>query len=168
MWVQRCWLPRNRCWEGRACPALVGRVGGEGPAPPSWGRVRALGPCSRCPPCLHSPRILLCSFWKLLATQSPFSRQCYFLRPFRINLSTYFLKSLLIFVFSQFSSVTQSCPTLCEPMDCSMPGLPIHRQLLEFTQTHVHRDGDGTPPSYPLLPPSPPTFNLSQHQGLFP
>ena len=67
----------------------------------------------------------------------------------------------------QFSSVTQSCPTLCDPMNCSIPGLPVHHQLPEFTQTHVHWVGDTIQPSHPLLSPSPPTFNLSQHQGLF-
>ena len=66
----------------------------------------------------------------------------------------------------QFSSVTQSCPTLCNPMDCSMPGLPVHHQLPEFTQTHAHQIGDAIQPSHPLSPPSPPAFNLSQHQGL--
>ena len=65
----------------------------------------------------------------------------------------------------QFSSVTQSCPTLCDPMGCSMPGLPIHHQLPEVT--HVHWVGDAIQPSHPLSSPSPPTFNLSQHQGLF-
>ena len=55
----------------------------------------------------------------------------------------------------------------CFPMDCSMPGLPVHRQLLEFTQTHVHWVSDASQPSHPLLSPSPPAFNLSQHQGLF-
>ena len=67
----------------------------------------------------------------------------------------------------QFSSVTQSSPTLCDPMDCSMPGLPVHHQLLEFTQTHVSGVGDAIQPSHPLLSPSPPAFSLSQHQGLF-
>ena len=67
----------------------------------------------------------------------------------------------------QFSSVAQSCPTLCDPMACSMPGLPVHHQLPEFTQTHVHWVIDAIQPSHPLLPPSPPAFNLSQHQGLF-
>ena len=67
----------------------------------------------------------------------------------------------------QFSSVTQSCPTLCDPMDCSRPGLPVHHQLLEPTQTHVHRVGDASQPSHPLSSPSPPAFNLPQHQGLF-
>ena len=68
---------------------------------------------------------------------------------------------------SQFSSVAQSCPTLCKPMDSSTPGLPVHQQLPEFTQTHVHWVGDAIQPSHPLLSPSPPTFHLSQHQGLF-
>ena len=67
----------------------------------------------------------------------------------------------------QFSSVTQSCPTLCNPMDCNMPGFRVHHQLLEPTQTHVHPVGDAIQPSYPLLSPYPPAFNLSQHQGLF-
>ena len=67
----------------------------------------------------------------------------------------------------QFSSVAQSCPTRCDPMDCSTPGFPVHHQLPEFTQTHVHRVGDAIQPSHPLSSPSPPAFNLSQHQGLF-
>ena len=67
----------------------------------------------------------------------------------------------------QFSSVTQLCPTLCDPMNLSTPGLPIHHQLLEFTQTHVHRVGDAIQPSHPLPFPSPPAPNLSQHQSLF-
>ena len=66
----------------------------------------------------------------------------------------------------QFSSVAQSCLTLCNPMDCSTPGFPVHHQLLELTQTHDHRVGDAIQPSHPLLSPSP-AFNLSQHQGLF-
>ena len=57
--------------------------------------------------------------------------------------------------------------TLCDPMDCSTPGLPVHHQLLEFTQTHVRWVGDAIQPSHPLSSPSPPAFNLSQHQGLF-
>ena len=67
----------------------------------------------------------------------------------------------------QFSSVAQLCSTLCDPMDCSMPGLPVHHQLQEFTQTHVHCIGDATQPSHSLSSPPPPAFNLSQHQGLF-
>ena len=67
----------------------------------------------------------------------------------------------------QFSPVAQSCPTLCDPMNHSMPGLPVHHQLPEFTQTHAHRVSDAIQPSHPLLSPSPPALNLSQHQGLF-
>ena len=68
---------------------------------------------------------------------------------------------------SHFSSVAQSCPNLCNPMDCSMPGFPVHHQLPEFAQTHVHWVGGAIQPSHPLSSPSPPAFNLSQHQGLF-
>ena len=67
----------------------------------------------------------------------------------------------------QFSSVAQSCPTLCNPMNCSTPGLSVHHQLLEFIQTHVHRLGDAIQLSHPLSSPSPPAPNPSQHQGLF-
>ena len=67
----------------------------------------------------------------------------------------------------QFSSVAQSCPTLCDSMDCSMPGFPVHHQLLELAQTHVHWVGDAIQPTHPLSSPSPSVFNLSQHQGLF-
>ena len=66
----------------------------------------------------------------------------------------------------QFSSVAQSCPTLCDPVDRSTPGLPVHRQLPELAQTHVHRAGDATQPPHPLPSPSPPAFSLSRHQGL--
>ena len=65
------------------------------------------------------------------------------------------------------SSVTQSCPTLCDPMDCSTLGFPVHHQLPELAQTHVHQVGDAVQPSHPLSSPSPPDFNLSQHQGFF-
>ena len=68
----------------------------------------------------------------------------------------------------QFSSVAQSCPTLCNPINRSMLGLPVHHQFPELTQTHVHWAGDAIQPIHPLSFPSPPTFNLSQHQGLFP
>jgi len=67
----------------------------------------------------------------------------------------------------QFSSVTQSCPTLWDPMNCSTPGLPVHHQLPEFTQTHVHWISDAIQPSHPLSSSSPPALNLSQHQSLF-
>ena len=80
----------------------------------------------------------------------------YFQRTFRID-----------FLSVQFSSVAQLCLTLCHPMDCSIPGFPIHHQLLEFAQTHVHRVGTAIQPSHPLSSPSPPAFSLSQPQGLF-
>ena len=65
------------------------------------------------------------------------------------------------------SSAAQSCPTLCDPMNCSTPGLPVHHQLPEFTQTHVHQVGDAIQPSHPLSSPSPPAPNPSQPQSLF-
>ena len=78
---------------------------------------------------------------------------------------------LLVSVIQQLesviSSVTQLCPTLCDPMNWSTPGFPVHHQLPEFTQTHVHRVSDDIQPSHPLLSPSPPAPNPSQHQSLF-
>ena len=74
------------------------------------------------------------------------------------------LQSLEMF---QFSSVTQLCLTLCDPMDCSTPGFLVHYQLPELSQTHVHQVSDAIQPSHPLLSPSLPASNLSQHQGLF-
>ena len=68
----------------------------------------------------------------------------------------------------QFSSVAQSCLTFCNPMNPSTPGLPVHHQLPEFTQTHVHRVGDAIQPSHPLSSPCPPAPNPSQHQEFFP
>ena len=76
---------------------------------------------------------------------------------------TYYLISLSV----QFSSVTQSCRTLCDPMNRRTPGLPVHHQLPKFTQTHAHRVGDAIQPSHPLSSPSPPAPNPSQHQDLF-
>ena len=78
-----------------------------------------------------------------------------------LNVSSYNCYSV------QFSSVTQLCLTLCDPMNHSTPGRPVHHQLLEFTQTHVHRVSDAIQPSHPPSPPSPPAPNPSQHQGLF-
>ena len=73
----------------------------------------------------------------------------------------------IIYNLCQFSSVIQSCLTLCDLRDCNTPGLPVNHQLLEFTQTHVYRVSDAIQPSHPLSSISPPTLNLSQHQGLF-
>ena len=80
------------------------------------------------------------------------------------ELSPYFQ---CLFSSVQFSSVTQSCPTLCDPMNRSMPGLPVHHHLPEFTQTHIHWVGDAIQPSHPLSSPFPPAPNPSQHQSLF-
>ena len=82
-------------------------------------------------------------------------------------LKTRILEWFAISSSSQSSSVNQSCLTICDPMDCSMPGFPVHHKLLEPTQIHVHRVGDAIQPSHHLSSPSPPGFNLSQHQGLF-
>ena len=77
------------------------------------------------------------------------------------------ITSLLFNMLSQFSSVAQSCPNPCDPMNCNMPGLPVHHQLPELTQTHIHQVGDAIQPSHPLSSPFPPAPNPSQHQGLF-
>jgi len=74
---------------------------------------------------------------------------------------------IIVPVSQSVSSVAQSCPTLCDPMNRSTPGLPVHHQLPEFTQTHVHRVSDAIQPSRPLSSPSPPAPNPSQHQSLF-
>ena len=79
---------------------------------------------------------------------------------------TFTITSRLLFD-QTVSSVTQLCLTLCDPMNRSTPGLPVHHQLPEFTQTHAHRVGDAIQPSHPLSSPSPPALSVSQHQGLF-
>ena len=76
-------------------------------------------------------------------------------------------KYIFLNTVHQFSSVAQSCPNLCNPMNRSMPGLPVHHQLPESTQTHVHRISDAIQPSHTLSSPSPPALNLFQQQGLF-
>ena len=76
-------------------------------------------------------------------------------------------KEGVVHTYSGMLSSVQSCLTLCDPMDCSTPGLPVHHQLRELAQTHVHQVGDATQPSHPLLSPSLPAFSLSQYQGLF-
>ena len=88
------------------------------------------------------------------------------LLPYLVHMSLP-LHPHLLSVWSYCCSVTQSCPAPCDPMDCSTPGLPVHHQLPELAQTHVHWVGDAIQPSHPLLSLSPPTFSLSQHQGLF-
>ena len=86
--------------------------------------------------------------------------------PFRRCWKSAATQDLILIVVDQFSSVIQLCLTLCDPMDCSTPGLPVHHQLPEFTQTHVHWVSDAIHLSHPLSSPSLPAFNLSQHQGL--
>ena len=83
------------------------------------------------------------------------------------SLTYNFIYLSFLFFSVQLSSVTQSCLTLCNPMDCSVPGFPVHHQLPECTQTHIYWVGDAIQPSHPQSSPSPPAFNLSQHQGLF-
>ena len=111
---------------------------------------RALLPCSTLYNLLSPPNHIT-SLWK--------QRFCVFYSI----LCLYHLEQYLT---QQFNSVAQSCPTLCNPMNRSTPGLPVHHQLLEFTQTHVHQVGDAIQPSHPLSSPSPPAPNHSQHQGL--
>ena len=86
---------------------------------------------------------------------------------FRSKLFRLHIFLFLIFFPIQFSSIAQSCQTHCDPMNRSTPGLPVHRQHAEFTQTHVHRVSDAIQPHHPLLSPSPPAPNSSQNQGLF-
>ena len=88
-------------------------------------------------------------------------------RSLQSNNGTSFTSKVTQGVSKAFRSVAQSCPTLCDPMNRSMPGHPVHHQLPEFTQTHVHRVSDVIQPSHPLASPSPPAPNPSQHQSLF-
>ena len=102
-------------------------------------------------------------------SELPFPTPGHLLQPGVKPASTTLAGGFFITQFSsvQFSSVAQLCPTLCDLMNRSMPGLPVHHQLPEFTQTHAHRVSDAIQPSHPLLSPSPPSPNPSQHQGLF-
>ena len=86
---------------------------------------------------------------------------------YKAHSSVFSVTGLIILQLVEFSSVPQSCPTLCNPMNHSTPGLAVHHQLLEFTQIHVYRVHDAIQPSHPLSSPSPPAPNPSQHQGLF-
>ena len=102
--------------------------------------------------------------WKFRA-RNPFDKEI------KLNLAclgeTYLTWIISFFSSVQFSSVAQSCPTLCDPMNRSTPGLRVHHQLPEYTQTHVHRVSDAIQPSHPLASPSPLAPNPSQHQSLF-
>ena len=106
-------------------------------------------------------RIWLLHFWPLTTTESFSVPAISKAECLRFSTEMTSLTSL------QFSSVAQSCLTLCDPMNRSTPGLPVYHQLLEFTQTHVHRVSDTIKPSHPLSSPSPPARNPSQHQSIF-
>ena len=86
---------------------------------------------------------------------------------FKVSQYVIFLSADRLLSCCKVSSVTQSCPTLWDPMDCNTPGFPVHHQLPELAQTHVHWVSDAIQPSHPLSSPSLPAFNLSHHQGLF-
>ena len=97
----------------------------------------------------------------------PWKNQAHYRKgSFQIRGRKYMKWAKNIFRSDQIRSVAQSCPTLCNPMNCSTPGLPVRHRLPEFTQTHVHRVSDAIQPSHPLSSPSPPALSLSQHQGL--
>ena len=109
-------------------------------------------------------------FWSSYFLQSKFEMPSVLL-PFYSFLVIIFsnrrkkYKLFLDWKYTQFSSVAQSCPTLCDPVNCSTPGLPVHHHLPEFTQTRVHWVSDAIQPSHPLSSPSPPAPNPSQHQS---
>ena len=103
-------------------------------------------------------------------TRDQIANKCWIIEKeteYQKNIYFFFIDYTKAFDCVQFSSVAHSCLTLCDPMECSMPGLTVHHQLQEFTQTHVHHISDAIQPSHPLSSPSPPALNLSQHQGLF-
>ena len=127
--------------------------------------------CSTLPPWV-SPFFLSSSLSLIFLSYSLFTS---FFPPSPLPLFHPFFLALLIFsplisqslvISVQLSSVAQSCPNLCDPMNHSMPGLPVHHQLPESTQTHVYRVSDAIQPSHPLFSPSPPARNMSQHQDL--
>ena len=110
---------------------------------------------------------LFCKMWSYYLYNFPY---CNFHLQWNAKYFPGYYISFKIFLMAasvQFSSVAQLCLTLCDPMNCSTPGLPVHHQLLAFTQAHVHRVDDAIQPSHLLLSPSPPAPNPSQHQGLF-
>ena len=108
------------------------------------------------------------NWFDLLAVQGTLKSllQHHSLKASVLQLSAFFMAQLSV-ISQSVSSVAQSCATLCDPMDCSTPGFPVHHQHLELAQTHVCRFSDAVQPSYPLSSPSPPALSLSQLQGLF-
>ena len=113
-------------------------------------------------PCLLKSFVFIYRFLCFFPVSKLFVKDTFCVADFS---DCFLLMSLTMFI--QFSSVAQSCPTLCDPMNRSTPGLPVHHQLPEFTQTQVHRVSDAIQPSHPLSSPSPPAPNPSQHQSLF-
>ena len=143
---------------------------------PSSARVRELAACPQ-PPIAEGPSALP-SPPPLSPPPVSYSSYTFTLcQPLYASYYTLFFKVLyckilnalfsVCFLCIRFNSVAQLCLTLCDPMDCSIPVFPVHHQFPEPTQTHVHHVVDAIQPSHPLSSPSPPTFNLSQHQGLF-
>ena len=104
----------------------------------------------------------MATHYSIFAWRTPTDREAWWAAVHGVAKST-----SIGWIYTQFSSVAQSCPTLCDPMNRNTPGLPVHHQLLEFTQTRVHRVGDAIQPSHPLSSPCPPAPNPSHHQGLF-
>ena len=139
-----------------------------------WSHYQILVLQTKCLP--RDPQIfpfflsLVTSFKSTLQVSSPLWRLFlvffFFFKYYKL-FKAYIYKNSVNLLSVQFGSVTQSCLTLPDPMNCSMPGLPVHHQIPEFTQTHVHRVSDAIQPSHPLSSPSPPAPNLSQHQSLF-
>ena len=119
----------------------------------------------RCPPdCLVKSQ-MLATFWCQLQFFWP-SHSFTFTQFKSSTVNEGFICLFFIAIF-QFSSVAQSCPTLCDPIDCSTPGFHVHHQLVKLAQTHVYWAGDAIQSSHPLSSPSPLAFSLAQHQGLF-
>ena len=109
----------------------------------------------------------ICQIYFLRITESKRMKTFKFKQLVYILSEIYYGLFLIHVITHQIRSVAQSCPTLCDPMNCSTPGLPVHHQLLEFTQTHVHQVSDAIQPSHPLSSPSPLAPNPSQYQSLF-
>ena len=152
-----CRQPPSLCVFIRSSPCVCGN-GGEGGA--GWGVLKfalliGFGP------------IPMTSFYLnyLFKNQSPTTVTFWVPWGFSLPYMNFSLHNPAHSV--QISSVAQSSLTLCNPMDCPMPGFPVHHQLPELAQTHVHQVDDAIKPSHPLSSPSPPAFNISQHQGLF-